>query len=37
MDDCFTGHSSGNAISVPAAPDVHDWQTAGRRGGKGRF
>ena len=24
-DDCFTGQSPGNAISIRAAPDVHDW------------
>ena len=24
MDDCFTGQSPGNAISIPAAPDVHE-------------
>ena len=23
-DDCFTGHAPGNAISIPAAPDVHN-------------
>ena len=25
VDDCFTGQSPGNAISIPAAPDVHEW------------
>ena len=24
VDDCFTGHSPGSAISIPAAPDVHE-------------
>ena len=24
VDDCFTGQSPGNAISIPAAPDVHE-------------
>ena len=24
MDDCFTGQSPGSAISIPAAPDVHE-------------
>ena len=24
MDDCFTGQPPGNAISIPAAPDVHE-------------
>ena len=24
MDDFFTGQSPGNAISIPAAPDVHE-------------
>ena len=41
MDDCFTGQSPGNAISIPAAPDVHEglgqiqasapYRRAGRR------
>ena len=25
VDDCFTGQSPGNAVSIPAAPDVHEW------------
>ena len=25
VDDCFIGQSSGNAISIPAPPDVHEW------------
>ena len=24
VDDCFTGQSPGSAISIPAAPDVHE-------------
>ena len=24
LDDCFTGQSPGSAISIPAAPDVHE-------------
>ena len=24
MDDCFTGQPPGNAISIPAVPDVHE-------------
>ena len=24
VDDCFTGPSPGSAISIPAAPDVHE-------------
>ena len=25
VDDCFTGQSPGNGISIPAAPDAHEW------------
>ena len=25
VDDCFTGQPPGNAISILAAPDVHEW------------
>ena len=24
VDHCFAGHQPGNAIAVPAAPDVHE-------------
>ena len=24
MDDCCTGQPAGSAISIPAAPDVHE-------------
>ena len=40
MDDCFTWQSPGNAISIPAAPDVHEWlgqiQASAPKGRAGR-